>query len=195
MAFELLKKQKSGTFIDIGANDGLSLSNSLLFEKNGWTGVCVEPNPVIFEDLSNSRNCECLNACISDSDGIVSFLAIDGPANMLSGIQDFLDESSLERIDREIKEKGGSKSIMEVESITPKSLLERFNLQSVDFLSVDTEGAEFGILELFGKSQVRPQVISVENGGRSSDLFTLLVSQGYKLHKCIGCDEIYQFPI
>jgi FkbM family methyltransferase len=133
VAFELLKKQKSGTFIDIGANDGLSLSNSLLFEKNGWTGVCVEPNPVIFEDLSNSRNCECLNACISDSDGIVSFLAIDGPANMLSGIQDFLDESSLERIDREIKEKGGSKSIMEVESITPKSLLERFNLQSVDF--------------------------------------------------------------
>ena len=43
---ELFKDQKDGFFIEAGAYDGETLSNSLFFElKLGWKGLLVEPNP------------------------------------------------------------------------------------------------------------------------------------------------------
>jgi len=36
--------KKEGVFIDIGAYDGLMLSNSKFFEDTmNWTGICIEP--------------------------------------------------------------------------------------------------------------------------------------------------------
>ena len=39
---------RNGTFVDVGANDGVSLSNTLTFERDrGWTGLCIEPTFLI----------------------------------------------------------------------------------------------------------------------------------------------------
>lgn len=35
----------NGYFIDLAANDAKVLSNTLLLERHGWNGLCVEPNP------------------------------------------------------------------------------------------------------------------------------------------------------
>jgi len=36
----------SGTVVEIGANDGVYISNSLWYEKNlNWKSICVEANP------------------------------------------------------------------------------------------------------------------------------------------------------
>ena len=43
------QNKKDGMFVDIGAHDGVTISNSLLFEKIGWNGICVEPLPKIFD--------------------------------------------------------------------------------------------------------------------------------------------------
>ena len=77
-AFELLGELKHGVFIDIGANDGITFSNSLLFGEMGWEGICVEPNPITFKELGECRNCHCLNACITDCDGSVDFFSGGG---------------------------------------------------------------------------------------------------------------------
>src|SRR5262249_22987803 len=43
---------EGGSFIDIGAHDGVTYSNSWFLEKKrGWRGVCIEPNPVVFKRL------------------------------------------------------------------------------------------------------------------------------------------------
>ncbi|MDR2406522.1 MAG: FkbM family methyltransferase [Bacteroidales bacterium] len=48
----LFKKKRNGIFLDIGANDGISFSNTYRFEKfRNWTGICIEPHPEIFEKL------------------------------------------------------------------------------------------------------------------------------------------------
>jgi hypothetical protein len=40
----LFKKKQNGFFIEIGAHDGISFSNSFFFEKNrSWEGICIEP--------------------------------------------------------------------------------------------------------------------------------------------------------
>src|SRR6266404_4750051 len=60
-----------GTFVDIGAHDGVTYSNSFLFERlRGWGGVCIEPNPAVFAQLAVNRQCTTLNCCVSDVAGM-----------------------------------------------------------------------------------------------------------------------------
>lgn len=191
VVFQLLKDIKEGVFVDIGANDGVTYSNSLLFEEAGWSGICVEPHPIVFEVLKEKRTCNLLNACISDEDKMVDFLVVEGGANMLSGILEFLDQRSLDRIDREIKDNEGNKKIIPIESISSTSLLRRFNYDHIDFLSVDTEGCELLILKSINLKKIQVTVISVENGSRSPEIFNYLNKVGYDLFKCVGCNEIY----
>jgi hypothetical protein len=58
--------KNDGFFIDIGAFDGIHLSNSYTFEKKGWRGICVEANPKYFEICKENRpKSICLNlACV-----------------------------------------------------------------------------------------------------------------------------------
>lgn len=191
MAHELLGKPNSGVFMDIGANDGVTFSNSLYFEKLGWEGICVEPHPGIFETLKSKRNCHCVNACINDHDGLVDFIAVEGPSHMLSGIEAFLDERHLERIDKDIAKNGGSKTRIQIEALSPTTLLKRYNYKCLDFLSIDTEGCELPILNSFHFDATPTRCISVENGSRTSKLFSYMSSRGFRLAKCVGCDELY----
>jgi len=191
VAYELLGKPKSGTFLDIGANDGVNFSNSLLFEEKEWVGICVEPHPVIFKSLQKDRTCHLENACISDKDGTVNFLVVNGASNMLSGINDFLDDRHRERIQSDIAANGGSTELIPIAALSPSSLLKKYGFTSIDFLSIDTEGCELEILKSFNLKETAPRVISVENGSRSNSLFKYLTTQGYKLARCVGCDELY----
>ena len=190
--FDLLGKPAHGVFLDIGANDGRSFSNSLFFEERGWTGVCVEPHPAVFEALTRNRSGPMANACIADKDTVVNFLVVDGPGNMLSGIADFMDVHHMQRIERAIAQNGGSKRTVRIEALSPMTLCNRFNIQQVDYLSIDTEGCELNILKLFDFAKVPVRIIGVENGSRSSAICRYLTTQGYILVKCVGCDEIYR---
>ena len=46
---------KKGNLLDIGANDGRTISNSLLFIEHGWAGVLVEASPIAFEKLKKEH--------------------------------------------------------------------------------------------------------------------------------------------
>lgn len=39
------------SFLDVGANDGQTLSNTALFAEIGWSGVCIEPDNRAYENL------------------------------------------------------------------------------------------------------------------------------------------------
>src|SRR5687767_14108710 len=50
------------TYLDIGANDPVSLSNTYLFYRRRCAGVCVEPNPPLCEAFRRKRPRDhCLN--------------------------------------------------------------------------------------------------------------------------------------
>jgi hypothetical protein len=54
----LLKRSSGGIFLDIGAYDGITISNSYFFEKKrNWTGICIEPVPHLAEKLKLNRKC------------------------------------------------------------------------------------------------------------------------------------------
>ena len=59
----------NGFYVELGANDGVSQSNSLYFEaKRNWRGVLIEPSPhnfLLCREQRSSENHIFCNACVS----------------------------------------------------------------------------------------------------------------------------------
>jgi len=185
---KFFKDKNDGYFVNIGANDGISLDNTLMFEECGWSGVCIEPNPEIFKKLIKNRKCVCYNVALSQVDGVVNFLKIDGYSEMLSGILEFYDPRHLKRVENELIQYGGTKTIIEIESRKFSSL--DIN-EKIDYLSIDVEGAELKILETIDFSKYDIRVLSVENNFSESHIINFMESNGYSLDCVLHADNIF----
>jgi FkbM family methyltransferase len=184
----LLDTEK-GFFLDIGAHDGLSGNNTKYFEEKGWEGVCVEPHPKVFEKLKNNRTCRVVNAAIWNEDTEVDFLAVDGYAEMLSGIVESYDPRHRDRVEREISTMGGSSELIKIKALKFESLDLPYN---IDFLSIDTEGSELKILEMVDFTKYHFKVICIENNFMDPFYETFFSERGYVLHSThLACDQIY----
>lgn len=189
---ECLGFPKDGFFVDIGANDGITFSNTYYFEKElGWRGVAIEPLPKTFEKLKAVRSCQLINACVSDQKGDKQFLAVDGP-EMLSGLVEKYDKAHLERIEEEIKTMGGGQETINVACFTLDEILNEQNISRVDYLSVDTEGGELDILKSVDLDSIFVDLISIENNYKTQMIRKYLEKYGYKLIAIADCDEIYK---
>ena len=183
---------KNGIFVDIGAHDGISLNNTYFFEKEmGWTGICIEPIPEIFERLKANRNAVCIQGCVSDQVGNKKFLQISGPVEMLSGLVDKYDPRHLKRIDRELLGEGGYSEIIDVKCYLLNELLEEQGIDHVNFLSLDTEGGEFEILSSIDFSRVKIDVITVENNYNDPRFIYLLSKNGFRFVTSLEQDMIF----
>lgn len=183
-------------YIDIGANDGVTCSNSYALEKYlKWDGICIEPNPESFIKLSNARKCECINNCLSSKKGKVTFRSVYGYANMLSGILDFFDPGHTNRINEEIKNHGGSYEDIEIESKKLQDICAERNLKTINYISIDCEGAEYEILKGLDLLKFQPTLISIEteNNPRSSDdkATLYLTENNYKLEAKVCGDSFF----
>ncbi|MDB6081736.1 MAG: FkbM family methyltransferase [Chlamydiia bacterium] len=190
----VFKNKEHGVFVDIGAHDGITLSNTYFFEQSlGWTGICVEPIPQVFELLKSRRKAICIQGCICDKYKTVPFLQVKGAPEMLSGIVENYDPRHLQRIAREIEQSGGSSEIINVPCFNLNQLLLEHGIQHVDYLSLDTEGGELEILQSIDFSKLDIDVIDVENNYGSAAFRELLEPLGYEKIAHLGCtDEIYR---
>lgn len=191
VAEELLPGQRGGVFVDVGAHDGISFSNTLFLETElGWTGVAIEPNPDVFRKLQANRSCFVVHGCASSTPGPKMYLKVSGYSEMLSGLVEEYDPRHLERIRREVAEHGGSTAEIAVPSFTLNEILESQALKHIDYLSVDVEGAEVDVLRSldFRKHPVR--IVGAENNYKDWRLPALMRLQGYRLHSIVG-DEFY----
>lgn len=105
----VFNRKKAGFFIDVGAHDGISYSNSAFFEfQRNWTGICIEPNPLVFEKLRSVRSVRCENCGLGAAAGVLRFTSISGFAEMLSGFTDFYASEHKERIACELEKHSGT---------------------------------------------------------------------------------------
>lgn len=186
------KNKRNGVFVDIGAHDGVTLSNTYFFEKfMGWTGICVEPIPEVYDRLKINRNCLCIQGCIFDDRDDVPFLKITGWAEMLSGIIENYDPEHIKRIQWEIELNGGYSEVIKVKCYNLNQLLLNNHIQHIDYLSIDTEGGELTILRSIDFSRLDIDIIEVENNYHGP-FQEFLEPLGYKLICSLGPDEIYQ---
>jgi len=183
---------KNRFFLDIGAHDGVSFSNTFFFETHlDWKGICVEPIPEVYERLVKNRACICIKACIDSKNGTLKFTRVKGYGEMLSGISDKYDQKHKERINKTIKQYGGEVEELEVKAVTVKSLIEQYKLDKIDLMNVDTEGNEWPIIQSFPFDILKPKVILVENNYKDNLIKTFLIEKGYTFCVNQGDDIFY----
>ena len=189
---QLFRGMRGGFFVDIGASDGITLSNTYYLERNlGWTGICFEPNPAAYEKLRQNRKCLCINGAVSNQKGQGRLLRIDGYSEMLSGLLDKYDPMHLVRIEKELREHGGKREEIMVRCYDLNEVLADNGVTHVDYLSIDTEGSEFDILKSVDFEQATYKTISVEDNYGDDRIEKHLKAKRFKLVAIIGTDEIY----
>jgi FkbM family methyltransferase len=177
--------KRNGTFIEIGAHDGVYLSNTYLLEKTyDWKGICVEPIPNIYSKLKENRNCVCVNKAVyKESDCTIDFLL--SPDSQLSGIADHVIDSYKSRYDK----------IIQVDTITIDDLITQNNFPNyIDYLSIDTEGSELDILKTIDFNKFRFGIIDVEHNfqdEKRKNINDLLTKNSYVFVKENKWDDYY----
>jgi FkbM family methyltransferase len=188
----IFNKKSKGFFIDIGAHDGFTFSNSFFFEKvRNWKGVCFEPNPFVYKKLIEERSAYCYNTCIGDNNEIVEFTQIKGYSEMLSGITSKYHSEHLDRIKKEVDEKGGEIDIIKVEMTTLQSIKEIKSNKNIDFISIDTEGNELDIINSIDFVKFNIKCIVVENNYNNKKIEEKLIRNNFKLLYRLHTDQVY----
>lgn len=157
---ENLDIPEKGLIVEIGANDGIDSSNSLYFEQSrGWDAVCIEPDPDAYSNLTNNRNCKTINCAIGDQDGTITFFQ-HKTNSTLSGTGLGIEENADRLRDRFQQQ---SYNQVEVQIRTFQSIIDQFDLPTIDILSIDVEGAELQVLNSFDIDQAQPSIVIVEH--------------------------------
>ncbi|WP_404710970.1 FkbM family methyltransferase [Sphingomonas sp. MMS24-J13] len=169
---------EGGCFVEFGACDGVFLSNSLLLERAfAWRGVVAEPNPVYHEALAANRHCVVDTRCVwSRSGATAKFRAVKEPE--YSAMADVDPDDHHERAGRRDRFE-----LVEVETVSLVDLLVEAKLpKRIDYLSLDTEGSEYEILETFDFDAFDVRLITVEHNytKRRGDIEALLVRKGFR---------------
>ena len=179
-------------FVDVGANDGATWSNSLSLEINyNWDGICIEPHPKAYERLLDHRKCKCLNVAVSDKDEEIFFMVIEGKAEMLSGLVKDYHPDHKNRIIRETSANNDKVYKEKILSKTLKTIFEENNIKNVDYLSIDTEGSELSILTGIDFNNVDIKLISLEVNYEIESVHEYMNKLGYKFLNKICADAFY----
>lgn len=186
---------KSGIFVDIGAHNGISFSNSYFFEKElGWTGICVEPIPEIFAQLTSNRKCCCIQGCITNTSSIEKFCRVLSPVihvEMLSGLVKDYNPTHFQRMKYELSLSGGSFQSIDVQCYLLNDVLKKNDITHVNLLSIDTEGGEFEILSSIDFSRYQIDLITVETNYNDSRIIPFLKEKGFKFVRRIEQDLLF----
>lgn len=189
---EFLKRKEYGTFVDIGAHDGKSCSNTYFLEKERkWTGICIEPGINEFKNLQKIRKSININACVSDYDGISEFTYIEGYSNMLSGLSENYNSSHENRIFNEIDRHGGKISKIDMDVFKLQTILDKYNILDIDYCSIDTEGAELSIIKSIDFNKTKIKIFTIENNYNDSEINDLLLENNYILYKKLNWDDVF----
>ena len=149
----LFQQKNDGFFIELGANDGLTQSNTVFLERErGWTGILIEPSVRGYKLCKKNRpNSICLNyACVS-SEYTEKHILGDFSQNNLMGS---VDGNRLKK----------TQNLVSVKVKTLESILDHYivNGKMIDLLSLDTEGYELNILKGLNLNRYRPRYLLIE---------------------------------
>ena len=155
MVARLFDPDYQGFYVDIGAAHPDFLSVTRHFYDRGWSGINVEPSlrfyPLLCEARPNDINLQC---AIGNNPGLATFYEIPK----------FAENSTLERsvADRltaaELPSTPHEVEVVRLADLCDKHVKER----TIDFMKIDVEGGELGVLQSGDWERFRPRLLIVE---------------------------------
>jgi FkbM family methyltransferase len=181
----IFKDYKNGIFVDVGAHDGITYNNTLFFEKNyNWTGINIEPIKSVYDKLVINRPKSInINCAAGLSDGTAEFILNTGYTEMLSGLKNEYDSRHYNRTLEENHYMGGTTNIINVDVKTLDTILKENNINHINYLSIDVEGAEFSVIKGIDFDNVFIDVIEFEDNypDKSAPIVEYLSYMGYTI--------------
>jgi len=204
---QLLGGKEDGFYVEIGADDGEHYSNSLFFEVyRHWKGILIEPNQESFATLLKlNRKALALNSCVSPTTLSESFTFVSNPfeshnAGFLGGISEFLEltkDGVLQaKYEQHFADGELYNPVVNTKRCTPLIDLLPSNVDTIDYLSLDTEGSELAILKTIPFGKLKINVISVDVSSitgerRDEGLYDFLWKHGYRKAASLTHDDIF----
>ena len=192
-AAKFFNGKKNGTFVDVGAADGIIWSNSLSFEINyNWTGLCIEAHPGTYQKLTeNRKQTTCINLAVSDKEEDLNFVCIEGSASCISGLSKHFDSRHKDRIINEINATNSPASKLKIKAKPLQQILNEHKIDNIDYLSVDVEGAELAVLRGIDFSRTNISLISLEVNYELDTVIDELTKYDYKFLEKVCADAFF----
>jgi len=171
-----------GTYIEMGALDGVTFSNSYLFNKQfNWKGLLIEPSPAYYEQLVQNRPNEIalVHAAVCDSEQTLHFVN----NGAVGGIYEFAPQSFRDQWWPGVT--FDSPNVQEVTCKTLQKIIQQHfgDTTYFDFFSLDVEGAELQVLQSIDFNKVTFGIIFLEaddhNTQKNAAVQEFLGSKGY----------------
>ena len=162
-------KDFKGKFLDIGAHDGTSLSNTRALVELGWSGVCVEPSPTVFSQLfrlyERNEAIKVVNCAVDTKSKLKEFFDNDGG---------YVSTLSREHQEFFAKEHGSVHRGMFLKTIKVEELFEYFGFD-FNFISIDIEGIDFEVIKTIPfEKLLKLTLLCIEHENKSSIMLNLL---------------------
>jgi FkbM family methyltransferase len=178
--------------VDAGANDGITISNSLPFISLGWRSILIEPAPAVFKklqaNLGHRSNVTCLQIACSNKTGEADlYIGADGEEGLLS---------SLCETDNEWFRSARTSQTVKVKTDTLSNVLRQYDAPNCPgILLVDCEGMDYEVLLGLDFAQFRPTVIATEEyewePAKHAAKYGLLIQNNYSLVQKVGCNTVW----
>jgi len=183
------------TYLDLGANRAKELSNTFYFYCKGASGVLVEANPLLINELKFYRSRDViLNKCVAPVSGQkVEFYVLSG-----DGLSTPDYAGAMEAIER-----NPSLSIVDtviVETISVNDIFTQYFSKTPVILNIDIEGKELEILESIDFEKYRPLIIILETipyrprlvyDEKKEDIVAFLKGKNYTEYAFTGINSIF----
>ena len=183
-----------GFFIEAGANDGISQSNTLYFEKyRHWRGLLIEPVPELAARCRENRP-----ACLVENCALVPFNHPSDTVemrycNLMSLVKGAMksEEADLAHIQKGSEVQRIAPRELRVPAQTLTAILDRHRPPRIDFFSLDVEGYELSALQGLDLARYRPAFILVE--ARERDEIDRFLESHYDVRAVLSHhDVLYQ---
>lgn len=176
---QFFQQRQEGICVEVGANEPVSVcSQSLhLEEQLNWRCVLIEPNPSLAQKAVQLRPkatvCEVACTCPENIGTMVLSIPLDDNNQEVTGhaaLEKNADEHNYQH-----------HNSIEVQADTLTHILQAQQIQKIDFLSIDVEGAEMDVLLGLDFNLYQPQLILLEDKHLYLKKHLFLQQQGYKL--------------
>jgi FkbM family methyltransferase len=177
---EFFGGKRSGFFVEVGANRPREESQTWHLERLGWSGVLIEPQPDLAQELARVRR------------GRVFAVACSSRQNAGKRMRLHV-AGALSALDRERMAPGAKPSrVIEVPVRTLDDVLAEAGAPTeFDLLSIDVEGHELEVLSGFALARWRPRLVLIEDHVGDLRKHRAMCSRGYRLVRRCGNNGWY----
>ena len=152
------------SYLEFGATNGIDLSNTYMLENEfSWSGSLAEPDQNWIDDLRKNRpNSNIISKCIWSTSGKkLNFFSSN--THVLSSLDDF-KYSDINSMPGNTAARVKEGKNYQVETISLNDVIfNYFDGKTPSYISIDTEGSEFEILNSFDFTKYQPIIFTIEH--------------------------------